>query len=402
MTTVRVHLQTVDGPVAVGTARFDRLRGTTTTQFSYDDGYLAGPGWAISPDLPVLAGRPTTEGLPGALDDSAPDAWGRNLIARRLAARARDQGFDAPSPTDIDYLLGVNDLSRQGALRLTIGDDDSFLADGVAVPPLLQLGTLLEATRRVVESSGGVDDAVRTLLDAGSGSLGGARPKASVTDGERLFVAKFPHPDDQWDVMRWEVVALDLAERCGLTAPPRDALTIDDATVLLVERFDRHGEERVPFLSARSLIGARDDAGRDYLELVEAISEHGSAVRADLEELWKRIAFSIVLNNTDDHMRNHAVLRRRNGWTLSPIFDVNPDPRPAAERSTGIGGAVVATDSRQALFATADRFGLTASQAERHWRTIVDGISDWRGAAVARGAPDHEVERFAPVLDRWA
>ncbi len=400
MTTVEVHVDTPDGTLHVGTAHITRSRGIDTTQFTYDGAFLAGPGWDISPDLPVRTGSSVVEGLPGALDDSAPDTWGRNLITRRLAAEARETGNVAPTPSEVDYLLGVNDRTRQGALRCRRTDSEEFLAVSGDVPHPVRLGALYDATRAVADGDD-ADAAVSTLLEAGSGSLGGARPKASVVDGNVLHIAKFPRRDDPWDVMRWEAVALDLADRCGLRTPPHDLVEVGAVPVLLVERFDRDGRRRIPFLSARSLIGARDDATRDYLELVDALTEHGGDVNADLDELWRRIAFSIALNNVDDHMRNHAVLRGRGGWTLSPIFDVNPDARENAPSAASIGGATSPTARLEALLAAVDRFGLEGDEAEQRWRDILDVVSSWRTVATGRGIPAREQDRFSVVFDRW-
>lgn len=401
MTAIRVYVDSSTGTVPVGTARVTRVRGVDTTEFTYDASFLSGPGWAVSPDLPVHTGRSVVEGLPGALDDSTPDTWGRNLITRRLASQARAAGHAAPTPTEVDYLLGVNDLSRQGALRFCLDDDAPFLAEGSDVPRLLELETLLEATRQVAEGAD-ADDAVATLLAAGSGSLGGARPKASVSDGTTLYIAKFPHHDDPWDVMRWEAVALDLAAECGLRTPAHRLIEVGRDPVLLVERFDRDGSGRIPYLSARSLIGARDGGSCDYLELVDALTEHGSDVGADLVELWRRIAFSIVINNIDDHMRNHAVLRAPGGWTLSPIFDVNPDRRPAAPRVTSVAGATAAEECLQALLGTADRFGLEPSAANQLWRDLLEIITQWRTFASRNEISNAAQDEFAPALDRWS
>ena len=400
MTAIRVHVDGPSGTRPVGTARINRLRGVETTDFSYDQSFVSGPGWAVSPDLPLQTTGPVVEGLPGALDDCAPDTWGRNLITRRLASQARDTGHGAPTPTEVDFLLGVNDLTRQGALRFCLDDDQQFLAEGADVPRIIDLEALLDATRQVTDSPD-ADDAVATLLAAGSGSLGGARPKASVTDGPTLHVAKFPHPDDAWDVMRWEAVALDLAAACDLRTPAHRLIEVGRDSVLLVERFDRDGSHRIPYLSARSLIGARDRSA-DYLEVVDGLTEHGSNVAADLVELWRRIAFSIAINNTDDHLRNHAFLRARNGWILSPIFDVNPDPRPAAHRVTSIAGATIAQESRHALFTAAPKFGLDPTDAERLWRGLVEVTAEWRSIAAANGIIETAQNEFAPVLDRWA
>lgn len=400
MTTIRVHVDTPTGTAPVGTARITRARGVDTTEFTYDGGFLAGPGWAVSTDLPVHTGGLIVEGLPGALDDSAPDTWGRNLITRRLGSLARDAGHVAPTPTEVDYLLGVNDLTRQGALRFCLGDDGAFLAESGDVPRLLELETLLEATRQVANGED-TDTAVSTLLAAGSGSLGGARPKASVVDGDTLYVAKFPHRDDRWDVMRWEATALDLAATCGLRTPPHRLLRVGNDPVLLVERFDRAGRDRIPYLSARSLIGAHDLGSHDYLELVDGLTEHGSDVSADLVELWRRIAFSVAINNTDDHLRNHAVLRTSGGWTLSPIFDVNPDPNPSAERVTSVAGATAAAGCLQALFDVASSFGLDRAAAEQLWRDLLETTAPWRRFASHHGIPAEAQDEFAPAFERW-
>lgn len=191
--------------------------------------------------------------------------------------------------------------------------------------------------------------------------------------------------------MRWEAVALDLAEACGFNVPGHRMELIGWAPVVLVRRFDRHGDARRGYLSGRSLVG-RDSGGGDYLQLVEAISDHGSDVKADLAELWKRIAFSIAINNTDDHLRNHGFLRDRGGWTLSPLFDVNPNPDPRAGSPEGC---------RDALFATAEQFWLGRAEAEQHWQGVVDVVAAWRSFAEARGLTEEELDRFAVTMDRW-
>ncbi len=404
MTSIRVHVDSSNGTVPVGTARISRVRGIETTDFSYDDGFLSGPGWDVSPDLSLQTRATVVEGLPGAFDDSAPDAWGRNLITRQLATLARIAGHAAPTPTELDYLLGVNDLTRQGALRFCLDDNHPFLAQSAQVPKILELASLLEATRQVTtgDDSDTTDEALAALLAAGSGSLGGARPKASVIDGTALHIAKFPQHDDQWDVLRWEAVALDLAEACELRTPAHQLIEVGRDPVLLVKRFDRDGEHRIPYLSAKSLIGASDGGTCDYLELVDGLTEHGSQVSADLVELWRRIAFSIAINNTDDHMRNHAVLRARGGWTLSPIFDVNPNPRPSARRATSVAGATEAEECKRALFATAANFGLERAYADQLWGDLIDVIAQWRVVATRNGISVTDQEAFTAALDRWS
>lgn len=403
MTRVDVHLDEAgDGPVLAGVATVRRARGVEATEFTYVEGFLAGRAWPISPDLPVHQARTVVEGLPGALDDCAPDAWGRNLITRRLAALSRAAGHVAPTPTEVDFLLGVSDTTRQGALRFRVGDSP-FLAEGGEVPHLVDLEVLLDAADRIGQDDVGEDaeDAVTALLDAGSGSLGGARPKASVRDGGQLFVAKFPHRSDRWAVIRWEAVALDLAEACGLKTPTRQLVEVGDAAVLLLGRFDRDGDARIPYLSARSLIGASDGMASDYLEVAEGVADHGSAVDDDLVELWRRIAFSVAINNTDDHLRNHGFLHTSGGWRLSPVFDVNPERSHDAARATALAGATRAVECQAALMTTAASFGLERCQAEQHWDEVLDATANWRRVAAGYGVVGSEIEAFAPALDRW-
>ena len=399
-TTVNVFLDDSDEPVPVGTAYIDTRRGTTTTTFEYRPDYMARPrSWSVSPDLSVAYGKATTDHLPGALADSAPDRWGRRLIDKRNRVRT-PSGATTTTMTEVDYLLGVSDLTRQGALRYSTVDDPTFLAEGVTVPKLVSLPELLNASRQVDRDT---DDAaaIKVLLDAGSGSLGGARPKASVQDDGSLLIAKFPHASDDWTVMAWEKTALDLAERADLRVPPRRLEPIGKDPVLLLERFDRDGDRRIPYISAMTMLGSTDGVDSDYLELAEALGDHGSDVVADLEELWRRIAFSVAINNTDDHMRNHGFVFDRNGWKLAPAFDMNPNPDPGAERVTGIGGSIAPTDAHDALMGVADAFRMNPRAASEAWDQVREAVSHWDQTARANGVSDPEIRRFEAVLTRY-
>lgn len=393
---VDVHVGHGGPTLLVGTAYFSVRRQIVTTQFQYDPGFLQRPdAWAISPDLPLLRGQAVTAGLPGAFADSAPDRWGRNLIDKHHRAQPSERAGLPPALTDVDYLLGVSDHTRHGALRLTRRNDETFLGPGAEVPKLVELPTLLDHARRAID-----DDrtAIKALLDAGTGSLGGARPKASVDDDGTLLIAKFPHPGDRWDVMAWEATALDLAEACGISTPPHRLVRIAGAAVLLVERFDRRGPQRVPYISALSLVGGEDHAAAaDYLEVAEAMAEHGGRVRHDLHELYRRIAFSIAINNTDDHLRSHGLLRIDAGWALAPVFDVNPDPT-ASERVTGIGGAYAREDTAGALVAHAAWFDLTTDHAVGIVRDVAAGVATWRAVAERHGIRASEREQFAAAF----
>jgi serine/threonine-protein kinase HipA len=393
----------VDGQTrVVGDAYFTFRRNRLTASFSYDRDYLALRGaYAIDPALSLTAGPwALPHGLPGAFSDAAPDRWGRNLIAKHVRAQARAERRPAPSLDDRDFLLGVSDETRQGALRFKTEIDGEFQHPTPDVPKLIALPALLLAADAV--SRDGPDDmeAIKTLLDAGTGSLGGARPKASVRDGDRLLIAKFPHHHDEWSVIAWEKTALDLAEAGGVTVPNRQMVSVDGHPVLLLDRFDRDGAHRIGYISAMTLLEANDGQRRDYTEIAEAIPEYSSSTTADLRQLFRRIAFSVAINNTDDHLRNHGFLRDKAGWKLAPAFDLNPDPDLVAQRVTSVGGATNAADSMQALLIYARNFGLADDQARVILREIALVAGDWETVARRNGISEAEISHFRPTLKR--
>jgi serine/threonine-protein kinase HipA len=385
---------------AVGDCYFTLRRGRLTATFAYDRDYLALPGaYAVDPALGLSAGPwPLPDGLPGAFSDAAPDRWGRNLIAKRLRAQAAIDGRPPPTLDDRDYLLGVSDETRQGALRFKTDVVGEFQHPEPDVPKLIALPALLHAANAVSRDEPDNLAAIKTLLDAGTGSLGGARPKASVRDGDRLLIAKFPHHADEWSVIAWEKTALDLAEAAGISVPRRRLVGIDGSSVLLLERFDREGPKRVGYLSAMTLLGARDGQPRDYTEIADVIPESSSATNNDLRQLWRRIAFSIAIHNTDDHLRNHGFLHHKAGWRLAPGFDINPNPDLAAQRVTSIGGAADPADEVSALLAYAENFALTHSQAHAVLREVADAAGNWAAVARRNGIAGAEITRFGPTL----
>jgi serine/threonine-protein kinase HipA len=266
------------------------------------------------------------------------------------------------------------------------------------VPKLIALPALLHAADAVARDEPDSLDAIKTLLDAGTGSLGGARPKASVRDDERLMIAKFPHHADGWNVIAWEKTALDLAEAAGIPVPRRQLVGIEGNPVLLLERFDREGPQRVGYLSAMTLLEAQDGQPHDYTEIAEVLPESSSSAVDDLRQLWRRIAFSVAIHNTDDHLRNHGFLRRGSGWRLAPAFDINPNPELAAQRVTGVGGALRPADEVNALLLYAENFGLTDSQARTVLREVADAAENWGPIARRNGITQAEIARFEPTL----
>ena len=311
-------------------------RGSESASFIYDDQYLANPrAYQLDPALPLVTGTlqtPVGRALFGAFADSLPDRWGRTLIQRAERARARAQAAaTAPrSMSEIDLLLGVRDDLREGALRFRYGGQEAFLAaEPSGVPVLTDLPALLDIAARAEREAAEYDD-LKRLLQAGS-SLGGARPKAHVLDSDgRVAIAKFPsESSDTWNVMAWEKVALDLARDAEIAVPDSQLLRVGDRNVLVVDRFDRRGRARVGYASAMTMLEASDGDQRSYLEIAEVIEERSSAATAELRQLWRRMAFSISISNTDDHLRNHGFLHERGeSWVLSPAFDLNPNPGP--------------------------------------------------------------------------
>ncbi|MFC9690311.1 type II toxin-antitoxin system HipA family toxin [Kribbella sp. NPDC056951] len=386
--------------IEAGTAYFTRRQGMVSTSFRYSEDYLARPGaYAIDPAMPLLKGNYAPSGLPGAFADCSPDRWGKNLISKSIRVQALREGRTPPSTGDVDYLLGVSDLTRQGALRFRQEPAGQFVHPDLSVPKLIELPRLLRAADHVAQDA---DDmlAIKDLLDAGSGSLGGARPKASVRDEGRLLIAKFPHHSDEWDVMAWEKTALDLAERAGIDAPRRETISVDDRTVLLLERFDRDHGRRIGYMSAMTMVEGRDGSPGDYLEVAETLTEFSSRTSADLRQLWRRIAFSIAIHNTDDHLRNHGFLRDGTaGWRLSPIFDVNPNPDGGAQRVTGIGGAHRREDEVDGLMTYAESFRVTPADARQIIREVLDATADWQRVATGNGVPKRELSRFQEAFE---
>ena len=392
------------GSPAIATVFANLRRGVLTTTFRYTDEYIASPNaWAVGPGL-ALGAQSVSQGLPGPLADTAPDRWGRNLIDKRIRAQWSNEdgvriGGAHKAITEVDYLLGVSDLTRQGALRYRVAGEESFLAADSNIPRLIDLPRLLNATERVDSGGEAEMQAIKDLLDAGSASLGGARPKASVRTANRLLLAKFPHNTDSWNVMAWEATALDLAAAVGIAVPEHRLLLVNGRSVLLLDRFDRRGSARIPFISGMTLTGKFDGEAADYVEVAEAMSENCDRVATNLRELWMRIAFSVAINNTDDHLRNIGFLHADKGWSLAPLFDVNPNPNTLTARVTSIGWQTNPTSELASLLAVAPYFGLTETTCMQMWSHIQAGIANWSQVAKSNGIVAAEIEQFAPIFE---
>lgn len=391
---VLVSVELAGRVVPAGVLHVDTARAVNST-FTYDPGYLGASGaYPLDPALPLVAGPSHTSGLPGAFADAAPDRWGRNLIRRRLQ---RERGPRGRAPSEVDFLLGVSDLSRQGALRFSRDATGPYLSDRGDAPKLIEMPRLLRAADHFARSSESEDD-VGALLDAGSGSLGGARPKASILDQGVLSIAKFPHHQDRWDVMAWEATALDLAHAAGVQVAQHRLVRLEEGAVLLVKRFDRSGTHRVGYLSAMALLQADDGQSHDYLDIAEELGAVSEQPAQDLRQLWTRIAFSIAINNTDDHLRNHGLIRGRIGWRLAPGFDINPNPDPS-ERRTSVAGYTDRRGSAAALLESADSFGLNRQAASQIGNRIADAVSRWHETAASNGISAAQAKEMAPAFN---
>lgn len=405
MPDVDVIVQIAAEDVLAGRLWSHRRRGRESATFSYSPDYLArGDAYELDPLLPLLDGpQQTPDGRPifGAFSDCAPDRWGRRLIERTERQRARREEKAEQSFGEVDYLLGVRDDLRQGALRFRDPESATYLADErEGVPDLIQLPALLDAAERM-ERDEASEEELRRLLRGGS-SLGGARPKAHVVDGQgRLAIAKFPSPVDDWDVMRWESVALELARAAGISVPHSMLHEIDGKAVLIVDRFDRREGMRIGYVSAMTMLEATDGEPGSYLDIADAIERYSADAGEELRQLWRRIAFSILISNTDDHLRNHGFLRTSTaGWSLSPAFDLNPDPEPGPKRlSTAID---YNTDVARldVLIEVAEHFRLGESEAGIVIGEVQAATSEWRSVARRAGIERADIERMAPAFER--
>ncbi len=404
---VQVYVDIAGTTSLVGRLWVRARNGRESASFEYDADWLrAKIRFAIEPALMLTPGPFHTSGgkpLFGAFDDSAPDRWGRELMRRTERRRAEHGGRSPRSLMEIDYLLQVDDEARQGALRFARTEGGPFLASGsesTRIPPLVDLPRLLAATEHVIAEVDTNED-LRLLMAPGS-SLGGARPKASVRDRDgHLLIAKFPHRDDDIDTVRWEAVALHLAKHAGLAVPDWRLEAAMGEPVLLLRRFDRRGQVRIPFLSAMSMLQARDNETRSYLEFVDALRLHGADTKDDMHALWRRIIFNILISNTDDHLRNHGfLLEGSNGWRLAPAYDLNPTPADIKPRvlATNID-LDDGTASLELAMSVASYFDLTQKEAQAIVSEVARATATWRQEASRLGLTQVKIERMASAFE---
>jgi len=407
---VYAHWEDIKEPGLMGTLTAGMGKGKESFSFEYNEAWLkSGFSQMIDPDLQMYSGayypRDDKDNF-GVFLDSCPDRWGRVLMQRREAALARIEKRPVEKLLESDFLLGVFDGHRMGALRFKTAVEEPFQNDNkeMASPPWTSLGELENASLKFEE--GNIDDPsylrwINMLIAPGS-SLGGARPKASVIDKQHhLWIAKFPSRNDDKDVAAWEMVVKELAISAGINmANGRLQKFNNTYHTYLTKRFDRSQKgARIHFASAMTLLGyfiGESSNGVSYLELAEFIVRHGSNVAADLEELWRRIVFSICVKNTDDHLRNHGFLLTYTGWTLSPAYDINPN-----EFGKGLHLNISEDDNSLDLdlaLEVAGVFRLTHQKAGEIIKEVTNSIASWKKLATQYKISTAEQERMSTAF----
>ncbi len=393
---VYAHWSGMEDPLLMGILHSDRLKGKEVFSFEYIDEWLKnGPAQLLDPSLQLYSGLHYLNEVQdnfGIFLDSSPDRWGRILMRRREAALARNEDREEKKLFETDYLLGVYDGHRMGALRFKLEEEGPFLNDNkkMASPPWASLRELEQISLRL-EDDDVIDDPEYlkwlSMLIAPGASLGGARPKASIVDNDGdLWIAKFPSRNDQGDIGGWEIVTYELAILAGITMAESKAQKFSsDYYTFLTKRFDRgNNGQRIHFASAMTMLGYTDGQdhadGASYLELVDFIQKNGANVDQDLEQLWRRIVFSICVTNTDDHLRNHGFLLTNDGWELSPAYDINP-----VENGTGLKLNISDEDNSLDLnlaMEVSEFFRLSEKRATEIIDEVLNAVANWREVAI--------------------
>ena len=399
-----VHIDLSGKTYFVGRLWLKERKGSESVTFEYAPEWQSSPAcFSLEPALVAGKGKyHTDKALFGSIGDSVPDRWGRTLMDRLEIGNARKEGRKARKLKTSDYLLMVDDRTRQGALRFSMEKEGPFLASysDIHIPPLIYLGKLLRASEKVTKRQA-LDRDIRDIFEPGS-SLGGARPKAVVLDTNKLLIAKFPSPKDEWDVELWEFLSLRMAKKAGIHVPDFRLEKVLGKNVLLLDRFDRAEHRiRIPFLSAMSMLGASDGEVRSYLEIAESLMEYGAQPDKDLKELWQRIVFNILISNLDDHLRNHGFLYDgQSGWRLSPVYDLEPTPEQVKARylQTNINEND-SSASIELAYEVIDDFGIKITEAKKIVKKTATAVKDWYKDAVRFGADRLEIDFISSAFE---
>ncbi len=401
----------------LGTIHHDADGNRESASFEYDTVWLsADDHFAIEPGLPLVRGaqfhRKHASGsvFHTAIADTEPDGWGRRVILRdyakqRQAARRAEPKSERRLLTSLDFLLAVDDFSRPGALRFQ-DEEGVFQRASVTgrrtAPPLIELERLLSATRAVETNTESAAD-LAYLRGRGT-SLGGARPKCTIIDAAgRLSIGKFPSISDERSITKGEVLAMRLASHAKLRVAEAELVESDGSAVALIRRFDRTANgQRHMYISAATLLGVEpsDSQEHAYTEIVDALRVHGAMAQQDIEELWRRMAFSILITNVDDHLLNHGFLHVEYGkWALAPAFDLNPFPDRERELKTWISEDAGPEASIAALMSVISYFRISLKAARKILEEVVRAVAGWRKMGRSLGMTKVELEQFADAFE---
>lgn len=400
-------------PLLMGELGYESLRGSDSYSFRFDDEWLRKYGMLfLSADLRCYPGLQYTQpghDIFGCFADALPDRWGRTLVARREQLLAVEEQRPVRRLTSFDYLTGIDDFSRMGALRFKLSPDGDFINADVAlrIPPVADIRALVAASHEIERS----EDCnmlpekrwIQQLVNPGS-SLGGARPKAGVLDDEgRLCVAKFPSRNDDYDVALWEHLCHLLAREAGITVADTHVLSVGERHhVFLSHRFDRTLDgRRRHFASAMTLLGLADGCnaatGNGYLDIVDFILQHCCDIEWNLRQLYRRVAFNIAIGNSDDHFRNHGFLLTSRGWTLSPAYDLNPT-------LSDTQSLLINRDSNLAdlslLLASSEEYMISRAEADKIIQEVKSSVEKWQTVARRLKIVQREIDYFNYVFNR--
>lgn len=395
-------------PQLMGMLSAQQAKGRKAFSFLYEKRWIQSDAQRLlDPDIQWYTGpqHPMGKENFGMFMDSMPDTWGRKLMQRKAAQVAEEKGSRPVALHDIDYLLGVFDETRMGALRFKLDPEGPFLDNDplYPTPPWSTVGELQQAAGMIEsdKESRLLKKYISVLIAPGS-SLGGARPKANILDQQSHFwIAKFPAKSDLVDKAAWEYLAYRLALKAGLTMAESKLESIRGGhRTFFTKRFDRVGKQRIHFASAMTMTAQTEDSTKvnfpSYLDIALFIQTQGCHIREDLHQLWRRIIFNIAISNTDDHLRNHGFLLTEEGWRLSPAFDLNP--------SIDKGGLQLNIDnlnnelSFQLAKSVGPYFQLNDIEMKQIIQEVLDAVAGWRGLATEIGIKRNEIEQLAAAF----
>jgi len=400
-----------ENPIELGKLSYEKKGQKSTSAFLYSDSWLRNPNqFALSPDLPLISGyqfhsaRTSDESAFFAcFSDVEPDGWGKMVIQRDFAKQRKDGvGNDrATHLNDFDYLMWISDFSRIGAIRLR--DSEGIFQRRADLkrqtPPLIELPQLLRASKAIEENQETLND-LEYLRGVGT-SLGGLRPKCSIIDADgNLAIGKFPSVGDTRSIVHGEVLALHLAKRCGIDAASSQVIDSDGIPVALIKRFDRNGPKRLMYLSANSLLQAKSYQQYSYEDIASLIRTISPKAKYDLGQLWRRMIFNILINNVDDHLKNHGFLHTTDDqWVLAPAFDLNPFPDKMRALKTWISPQSGEFASLDEALAISKSFELPNKEAKVILSEMRSIVSTWKSIAQNLGTNAHDIDQYAPAFE---